>query len=157
MKAFGLKRVLWLDHGYLAGDDTDSHIDTLARLCPDDTIVYVKCDDASDEHFEALRRMEEQLRTFRTSDGGPYSLVPVPMTDPVFCGEERLPATYANFLIMNGAVLLPVYNQPAKDELARTALAGVFPDREIVCIDCSALVKQHGSLHCVTMQYPEGV
>jgi agmatine/peptidylarginine deiminase len=155
--SFNLAQILWLDHGYLAGDDTDSHIDTLARLCPRDTIIYVKCDDESDEHFEALSRMEKQLHTFRTIDGRPYRLVPVPLPDAVVHDGERLPATYANFLIINKAVLLPVYSQPQKDEEARRALASVFPDREVICIDCSVLVKQHGSLHCVTMQYPEGV
>lgn len=154
---FRLKQVLWLDYGYLAGDDTDSHIDTLARLCPQDTIVYVQCTNKNDEHYNALRQMEEQLKTFRTPGGEPFRLLPLPMADAVIEEGERLPATYANFLIMNNAVLYPTYNQPANDQLAKEVLQKAFPDYEIVGVDCRALIKQHGSLHCVTMQYPAGV
>lgn len=153
-QCFGTRQVLWLDHGYLAGDDTDSHVDTLARLCPDDTIAYVQCTDEADEHYTELHLMEEQLKSFRTLDGRPYRLVPLPMADAVVEEGERLPATYANFLIMNGAVLYPTYDQPAKDALAGKQLQSIFPDREVVGIDCRALIRQHGSLHCVTMQYP---
>lgn len=153
---FGLQQVLWLDHGYLAGDDTDSHVDTLARLCPADTIVYVRCDRPDDEHYTELQLMEEQLRTFRTLDNRPYRLLALPWPDPIFDEDgERLPATYANFLIMNEAVLYPTYAQPRHDEAAAHVLAQAFPGREIVGIDCRALIRQHGSLHCVTMQYPE--
>ena len=157
-ETFGLQRVLWLDHGYLAGDDTDSHIDTLARFAPGNTIVYVQCTDPTDEHYEDLRRMEEQLRTFTTLEGTPYRLLPLPMTNAVYDENgERLPATYANFLIMNDAVLYPTYRQPANDQAAAQVLQQAFPDREIVGIDCSPLIRQHGSLHCVTMQYPQNV
>ena len=149
--------MLWLDHGYLAGDDTDSHVDTLARLCPDDTIAYVRCTDTADEHYEALHLMEEQLKTFRTPEGKPYRLLPLPMADAIVEDGERLPATYANFLVMNGAVLYPTYNQPANDAQAAQVLQKAFPGREVVGIDCRALIRQHGSLHCVTMQYPECV
>jgi agmatine/peptidylarginine deiminase len=150
------ERVLWLDHGYLAGDDTDSHIDTLARLCPDDTIAYVECLDMQDEHYAALKAMEEDLQAFRTADGKPYRLLPLPMPATIFDEHgERLPATYANFLVMNGAVLMPTYGQPGNDRRAMEVLGQAFPDREIVGIDCRALIRQHGSLHCVTMQFPE--
>lgn len=153
-QCFGTRQVLWLDHGYLAGDDTDSHVDTLARLCPNNTIAYVQCTDETDEHYTELRLMEEQLKGFRTLDGRPYRLVPLPMAEAVIEEGERLPATYANFLIMNGAVLYPTYNQPEKDALAGEQLQSIFTDREVVGIDCRALIRQHGSLHCVTMQYP---
>ena len=157
-EVFGLKQVLWVEHGYLHGDDTDSHIDTLARLCPNDTIVYVQCNDTEDEHYDALRSMEEELAAFRTPGGEPYRLLPLPMASPVYDEDgERLPATYANFLIVNEAVLYPTYNQPDNDRKAKEVLAKAFPGREIVGIDCCALIRQHGSLHCVTMQYPEGV
>lgn len=157
-ECFNLKQILWLDYGFLAGDDTDSHVDTLARLCPDDTIVYVKCSDADDEHYNALKAMEEQLKTFRTIDGNPYKLLPLPMAEAIYDENgERLPATYANFLIMNEAVLYPTYNQPKNDSKAASVLSEAFPGKEIVGIDCRALIKQHGSLHCVTMQYPESV
>ncbi|MDR3651472.1 MAG: agmatine deiminase family protein [Paludibacter sp.] len=151
---FGLKQVLWLNHGYLVGDDTDSHVDTLARLCDKSTIAYVKCDDENDEHFDELKKMKKELRQFRTSNGGYFRLIPLPMADAVYEAGERLPATYANFLIINGAVLMPTYNSP-KDEIAMQQLQKAFPDREIVGINCLALIKQHGSLHCVTMQYPK--
>ena len=133
-ETFNLKQVLWLKHGYLAGDDTDSHVDTLARFCPDDTIVYVKCTNEKDEHYKELAMMEEELKAFRTLNGRPY-----------------------NFLIMNEAVLYPTYADFVNDMCAKEVLAEAFPGREIVGIDCTALIKQHGSLHCVTMQYPEGV
>lgn len=151
--SFGVERVLWINHGYLAGDDTDSHVDTLARFCDVDTIAYVQCDDKTDEHYASLKLMERELKSFRTLEGTPYRLIPLPMADARYEGEQRLPATYANFLIVNGAVLVPTYRSP-KDELALSALREAFPDREVVGVDCSALIHQHGSLHCVTMQLP---
>lgn len=154
----GVERFLWLDHGYLAGDDTDSHIDTLARLCPENVIVYVRCTDPDDEHYAALRAMEEQLSGFRTIDGEPYTLIPVPLPEPCYDEDgERLPATYANFLIMNDAVLLPVYAQPDRDAEAVRQMQKAFPRHEIVTVDCRSLIRQHGSLHCCTMQFPRGV
>ncbi len=154
---FGLNRVLWLHHGFLEGDDTDSHIDTLARFCSPDTIAYVQCDDPQDPHFEALQQMETELRAFTQADGRPYRLVPLPWPDACFAADgHRLPATYANFLIVNGAVLVPLY-RVAQDEAAMRIFEAVFPDREVIGIDCRPLIEQHGSLHCITMQYPSGV
>lgn len=153
---FGAKRLLWLEHGYLAGDDTDAHVDTLARLCPDHTIVHVACDDPGDEHYPALQQMAQELRAFRTPDGQPFRLLPLPWPRAKFAAGERLPATYANYLVINGAVLVPTYDDPA-DGQALAVIGEAFPGREIVGIDCSALICQHGSLHCVTMQLPKGV
>ena len=153
---FGSDHVLWLDHGWLAGDDTDSHIDTLARLCPDETILYVRCDNPDDEHYPELKEMELQLQRFRTRAGKPYRLLALPWPRPCFDRGERLPATYANFLVINGAVLVPTYRDRA-DSLALRTITAAFPGREVIGIDCSALIKQHGSLHCVTMQLPQGV
>ncbi len=156
-RLFGVKRILWLNNGYLAGDDTDSHIDTLARFCDENTIAYVHCTDPNDEHFEALKAMEDELKAFYTEGGMPYNLVALPMSDAIFDEDgQRLPATYANFLIINGAVLVPTYGVP-QDSEALEILRGCFPDREIIGLDCRPLIYQHGSLHCVTMQYPEGV
>ena len=153
---FGAKRVLWLDNGALEGDDTDSHIDTLARLAPGDTIIYVGCDDPDDSHYDCLKAMEKEILALRRPDGLPYNAVALPLPDPIYDEDgERLPATYANFLILNDAVLLPVYNQERKDMLARQMMKIVFPDHEIIPVDCRALIRQHGSLHCVTMQFPE--
>ncbi len=155
-KHFGVEQILWLHHGYLAGDDTDSHIDTLARFIDTDTIMYVKCDDINDEHYDALKKMEEELKALRDMNNEPFKLIPLPMCAPVFYEGERLPATYANFLIINDAVLLPVYNDP-HDEEAITICKKAFQGRDIIPIDCSVLIRQHGSLHCVTMQFPEEV
>lgn len=157
-KEFGLKKILWLDHGYLAGDDTDSHIDTLARLAPNDTIVYVGCDDSADEHYNALQAMKTQLKEFTTLDGKPFNLVELPFPSAIYDEEgERLPATYANFLILKNSVLMPSYNQPEKDLHAAEQLQKAFPGYKIVSVDCRALIKQHGSLHCVTMQIPQEI
>ncbi|WP_036911267.1 agmatine deiminase family protein [Prevotella sp. FD3004] len=149
------KRILWIDYGNLTGDDTDGHIDTLVRICPEDTLLYMGCDDPDDEQYEDLRLMEEQLKTFRTLEGKPYRLMKLPMPRPIIFDGERLPATYANFLVVNGAVLCPTYAQPDLDAEALRVTGQAFPDREIVGIDCRSIIKQHGSLHCCTMQYPK--
>lgn len=153
-KALCAERVVWIDHGSLTGDDTDGHIDTLVRVCPDDTLLYIGCDDPQDEQYEGLKRMEEQLKTFRTLEGKPYRLVKLPLPRPIRFEGDRLPATYANFLVINGAVLCPTYDQPDLDAEALRLIGEAFPDREIVGIDCRSVIKQHGSLHCCTMQYP---
>lgn len=153
---FGASKVLWLDHGYLSGDDTDSHIDTLARLAPDNRILYVKCDDVNDEHYQALKEMEKQLETFTSADNQPYKLVALPMCSPVYNDGERLPGTYANFLFVNDAILVPTYGQET-DVAALEVFYREFPDMEVVGINCLPLIKQHGSLHCVTMQFPVNV
>jgi agmatine deiminase len=154
----GAGRVLWLNHGFLGGDDTDSHIDTLARICPDNTIVYTACDDSRDEHHRELKLMEEELQAFRAPDGSSYRLIPLPWPKARFDEDaHRLPATYANFLVINGAVLVPTYRDEERDRLAMERIGQAFPGREIIGIDCLPLLEQHGSLHCVTMQLPQGV
>ncbi|WP_423129983.1 agmatine deiminase family protein [Gaoshiqia sp. Z1-71] len=156
-QSFGPRKVLWLDHGFLEGDDTDSHIDTLARFCAEDTIAYVKCDNPDDIHFEALQKMEAQLQQFTDQDDRPFKLVALPFPDPVFDEDgQRLPATYANFLIINQAVLFPVYGVRQDDEAVSCAKS-LFPGREIIPVYSVPLIKQHGSVHCISMQFPEGV
>lgn len=153
----GVDRILWLENGFLEGDDTDSHIDTLARFCPDDTIAYVSCDDPDDTHYPALTAMKAELEGFRNRQGIPYRLVPLPLPQARYAPDgHRLPATYANFLIINKAVLVPTYRD-SNDDVALQAIQQAFPDRDIIGIDCLALIRQHGSLHCVTMQLPEGI
>lgn len=148
----GAQRVLWLDHGYLAGDDTDSHIDTLARLVNKTTIMYVKCEDKNDEHYEALQKMEAQLKSFTTMEGQAYTLIPLPMCEAKYNDEkERLPATYANFLITNDALIYPTYGDK-NDTKVGEIFKEVFPDKEIIPINCLKLIEQGGSLHCSTMQ-----
>ena len=149
----GAERLLWLDHGHLDGDDTDSHIDTLVRTAPDDTLLYVRCADEQDSHYADLHLMEEQLKTLRTTDGRPYRLLPLPMPRPIYDGEDRLPATYANFVIINGAVIYPTYAQPDNDAEAARVIGKAFPDRELIGIDSRTVIRQHGSLHCCTMQF----
>ncbi len=159
----GAKRIVWLQHGSLIGDDTDGHIDTLVRIAPNDTIIYTGGDD---DHPD-LVEMEKELKELRTMEGKPYRLLRLPLPRPIYeAGDrsretgdrrqearDRLPATYANYLVINGAVLVPTYAQPDLDAEAMRIIGEAFPDREIVGIDCRAVIKQHGSLHCCTMQY----
>ena len=147
-------RVVWIDHGHLAGDDTDGHIDTLVRIAPHDTLLYIGCDDPDDEHYDDLKAMEQQLESLRTAEGKPYRLLRLPMADAISDDGERLPATYANFLVINGAVLVPTYGQPDNDSEAMGIIANAFPDREMIGIDSRTIIRQHGSIHCCTMQYP---
>ncbi|GAB3333645.1 agmatine deiminase family protein [Marilutibacter aestuarii] len=149
-------RVLWLDHGYLEGDDTDAHVDTLARFAAPDAIVYQACDDPDDSHHDELAAMARELAALRTADGRPYRLFPLPWARPVIDEGRRLAASYANFLIINGAVLMPAYGDKA-DAAAADVLARAFPDREIVPVPCRPLIWQNGSLHCITMQLPAGL
>ncbi len=154
----GAERIVWLQHGSLIGDDTDGHIDTLVRICPGDTILYT----GGDEEHPDLVEMERELQELRTMEGKPYRLLKLPLPRPIYDTSDishqpsainRLPATYANYLVINGAVLVPTYNQPDLDAEAMRIIGEAFPDREIVGIDCQAVIRQHGSLHCCTMQY----
>jgi agmatine/peptidylarginine deiminase len=153
-REFGIDRVLWLQHGDLLGDDTDGHIDTLARFAGPDTIAYQACDDRSDAHHEPLSAMAEELRALRQRDGTPYRLVPLPLPAPIHDRDgRRLPAGYANFLVVNGGVLVPTYGDLA-DATALARIGACFPDRRVCGVDCRELIRQSGSLHCVTMQIP---
>jgi agmatine/peptidylarginine deiminase len=150
------ERVLWLDYGYLEGDDTDAHIDTLARFAPDDRIVFQACDDPSDPHHDELQRMAAELAALRTTDSQPYTLYPLPWPQPIIDEGRRLAASYANYLIINGAVLVPAYGDPEDAEAARI-IGTAHPGREVVQVSCRALIWQNGSLHCITMQLPAGL
>lgn len=150
------QRVLWLEHGYLEGDDTDAHIDTLARFAAPDAIVYQGCQDPSDSHYDELQAMAAELRALRTAEGKPYRLFELPWARPILDEGRRLAASYANFLVVDGAVLMPGYGDPMDAEAARV-MAQAFPGREIVAVNCRPLIWQNGSLHCLTMQLPEGV
>ncbi|MDY2584137.1 agmatine deiminase family protein [Helicobacter sp.] len=153
-KDLGIQKVLWLDSGYLSGDDTDGHIDTLARFIAPNTIAYIACDDKNDEHYVALSKMECALKALKNLDNKPFKLVKLPFVTPKYYKNERLPATYANFLFINGAILLPIYNDK-NDALAIEILQKACPKHKIIPIDCSVLIRQHGSLHCISMQFPK--
>jgi agmatine/peptidylarginine deiminase len=153
-KYFGAAHILYLNHGYLAGDDTDSHIDTLARFIDKESIMYVKCDDREDEHYQELKRMEEELKMIAKERK--LKLIPLPFPDAIYYDGERLPATYANFLFVNGAVLVPTYNVK-QDKEALKLFEATFPSRKVIPIDSSVLIRQHGSLHCVTMNFAKEV
>ncbi len=146
------ERIVWIDYGHLDGDDTDGHIDTLVRTAPDDTLLYISCTDPNDSHYDDLRMMEEQLKTFRTADVRPYRLIRLPMPHPIYDDGYRLPATYANFVIINGAVIYPTYGQPDTDAEAAKAIKEAYPERNIIGVDSRTVIRQHGSLHCCTMQ-----
>lgn len=147
------RRIIWLNHGHLTGDDTDGHIDTIVRCAPGDTLLYVACTDREDEQYADFQALEVQLRSLQTIDGTPYRLLPLPMPDAIYDDGERLPATYANFLVINGAVIVPTYGQPEKDSLAAETLRRAFPGRDILCLDARTIIRQHGSIHCLTMNY----
>lgn len=155
---FGLKKIHWLDYGALEGDDTDGHIDTLARFLDPHTICYITCDDPDDEHYDGLKAMEAQLQTLTDYQGKPYHLVPLPWPQARFADYDgrRLPATYANFLFINDALLVPVYDDPA-DTAALEIFSRCLPQRKIIPVNCLPVIQWYGSLHCMTMQLPEGV
>ncbi|MHC1479757.1 agmatine deiminase family protein [Frateuria aurantia] len=155
-ESLGMDRVLWLDHGYLEGDDTDAHIDTLARFAPGDAIVYQACDDLGDIHHAELTAMGGELAALRTRDGQPYRLHPLPWAQPILDEGRRLAASYANYLVMNQAVLVPAYGDAADAEAARL-IGAAYPGRTVVQVPCRALIWQNGSLHCITMQLPAGL
>ncbi len=157
-EAFGVNRILWVEQGGLEGDDTDGHIDTLARFTNPSTICYVTCDDENDPHYAPLKAMEKELQAFKDYQGHAYRLIPLPWPKARYADFDgrRLPVTYANFLIINEAVLVPTYDDPA-DEEALVTLSECFPDRQIVAIPSMPVVQWYGSIHCMTMQLPRGV
>lgn len=150
-------RVLWLEHGAIHGDDTDGHIDILARFADPSSIVFQGGAATADPESTQLNEMARELESLQSASGNPYQLHRLPAPDPVHNDHgERLPATYANFLITNDGVLMPCYGT-ASDADASAALRAAFPNHQVVGVDCRALLQNGGSLHCVTMQLPEGV
>ncbi|RLU03161.1 MAG: agmatine deiminase family protein [Ketobacter sp.] len=157
LEKLGLNRTLWLSEGALIGDDTDSHIDNLARFSDAGTIVYAICNTEDDPHFAPLKAMEAQLKAFRQPDGTPYQLVPINIPSPQFDEDgKRLPGSYINFLILNQSVIVPVFNCE-QDELAVKTLQTCFPGKRIVTVPGNNLIKQYGGPHCATMQLPKGI
>ncbi len=149
----GVNKVFWIKNGHLMGDDTDSHIDTLARFVNENTIVYVAPpEDREDPHYDGLKKMEEEFVSLKD-----FNIIPLPFAPAIFEEDSRLPSTYANFLIINEAVLLPIYGDRVKDEKAIVIIREVFPDRDVIPINSIPLIMQHGSIHCITMQLPQGI
>ena len=149
----GVTNILWLGDGIL-GDDTDGHVDDLTRFVDPTTVVTVVEEDRSDPNYEPLQENLRRLRGMRDQDGAPLRVLTLPMPRPLEHDGQRLPASYANFYIANGVVLLPTYRDAARDEQARATLQGCFPEREVVGIDCTDLVWGLGAFHCVTQQWP---
>jgi agmatine deiminase len=149
----GIDEVLWLGEG-IAGDDTDGHVDDLARFFREDGIVTCVEKGRSDVNYAALKDNLERLKELRTPAGKKFKIAELPMPAPVLRKGTRLPASYANFLIINGAVLMPAFRQPKKDREAAEVLASCFPDREVIAIDCLELVWGLGTLHCISQQQP---
>ncbi len=149
----GVHTIYWLGEG-IEGDDTDGHVDDLSRFFRADGIVTAVETDSRDANYIALQENLERLRSLRTPAGKKFKLVELPMPRACYRGKQRLPATYANFLVLNGAVLLPTFCQPKRDREAAELLAACFPRREIVPIDCLGLVIGRGTLHCISQQQP---
>lgn len=146
-KYFGVKRVIWLENGFLEGDDTDSHIDNLARFVDKKTIVYLKCEDRNDAHFSALEAMEAELK----KKCGDFKLVALPLPKAIFYDGARLPASYVNFIFANGAIFVPIFGDENGDKKAIEIFKKIAKRREVVPIDSRVLIRQGGGLHCSTM------
>ena len=148
----GVTKVLWLGDG-IEGDDTDGHVDDLTRFVAPDTVVTVVEPDPSDPNHRPLQENRERLRRMTDQDGRPLRVIELPMPPRMDHDGQRLPASYANFYVANGVVLLPGYHAAA-DQVARATLQGCFPDREVVIISSTDLVWGLGSFHCVSQQWP---
>jgi len=145
--------IYWLGDG-IAGDDTDGHVDDLSRFFGTSSILTAVEKNTRDVNYRALAENLERLKSLRTPAGKKFKLVELPMPRPCYRGAQRLPATYANFLVLNGAVLMPMFRQPKRDREAAEVLAACFPGREVVPIDCLDLVIGRGTLHCISQQQP---
>ena len=141
---FGLKKILWLESGFLEGDDTDSHIDMLARFVSPNTIAYITCDEKDDIHYDELKKMEKEIKSFG------FETVALPWVGAKYYEGQRVPASYANFVIINGAVIVPTYND-VNDEEALKILRKIFQNRDVIGLDASVLIREHGSIHCSCM------
>ena len=152
----GVDTVHWLQHGHIEGDDTDGHVDTLARFCPNDVIAYASCNDETDTNYTELAAMQAELQALKKTDGQAYKLVafPIPAAKTGILGQ-RLACTYVNFMIINGAILCPLYDDPM-DRVAMSQLQTLFPLYEIIGINALPVVEQCGSFHCLCMQLTRG-
>lgn len=154
---FGCKYIIWLQHGVITGDDTDGHIDTLLRFCSENVIVYQQCRDPAHVDYASLKKMEDQLVDCNNEYGQPFTLVPIPVPDKIYSPDKKpLPASYVNFIITNRMILMPGY-EDTNDKNAMNILQEYFPGREVISINCLPLITQYGSLHCTSMQLPDGV
>ncbi|MEO0733728.1 MAG: agmatine deiminase family protein [Bacteroidota bacterium] len=149
--------VYWLTDGELLGDDTDGHVDTLARFLDERTIAYVHCDDPKDPHYAGLREMKEDLGFLRTPYHKGYKLLALPLPPPIYdpTDSHRLPATYANFLISNGTLFLPTYFGGKGTDQEAIRILETYGKYRVIPVSCRPFLSQHGSLHCLTMQIPD--
>lgn len=151
----GVRTVLWLGEG-IVGDDTDGHIDDMTRFFKADGFITCVEPNRRDPNHAILAENLARLQAFRTPSGGRFEIVPLPMPRPLAFDGQRVPASYANFLVINGAVLVPQFRQPRRDAAARAIIGGCFPGREVVGIDCHELIWGLGTLHCISQQQPQG-
>ena len=149
----GATNILWLGKG-IAGDDTDGHVDNLARFVDPHTIVAAVEEDSTDENYVVLKENLKCLQSIKDQDGKPLRIIELPMPSPLMLKGERLPASYANFYVTNGSVLVPTYRDK-NDAKAIKILGELFPNREIAGIDSTDLAWGLGSFHCLTMQEPK--
>ena len=145
--------MVWLGDG-IDGDDTDGHVDDLARFVGERTIVMAVEDDPRDPNYRVLRDNRRRLARARDQQGRPFDVVELPMPHPVTHEGQRLPATYVNFLFLNGALLVPTFRDRRNDRRALSTLERALPDREVIGIDCVELVWGLGAIHCLTQQQP---
>lgn len=155
-KYLGVNNILWLEHGSLTGDDTDGHIDNLARFIDKDTIVYSACDDKNHPDYISLKRMEAELHDLKQTNGKKYKLIPMHIPNNIIHKNKHLPASYVNFMFINDALLVPSYQDP-QDSIILENLCGLFSNRHIISINSMPLIKQFGSLHCASMHFPKGL
>ncbi len=153
-RTLGVHEILWLENSFLLGDDTDGHIDMLVRFCSPDVVCYCHCRDPEDPHFRPLGELARELALANRRRRRPWQLLPLPLPDPqVTSTGQRLPASYANFSIINQTVLIPVYNTPSDSE-AIALLTQAFPRHRVQPVDARPLIEQGGAVHCATMQIP---
>ncbi|MFN7980861.1 MAG: agmatine deiminase family protein [Vicinamibacterales bacterium] len=150
---YGQQHVVWLGEG-IAGDDTDGHVDDLARFIDERTIVTAVETDPSDENFKVLAENRKRLDRVRDQAGLPFTIVELPMPRPIVHEGMRLPATYVNFSFVNGALLVPTFGDRERDGVALRILRHVLPGRKVVGVDCRALIWGLGAIHCLTQQQP---
>ena len=151
--SLGISQVLWLGQG-LASDDTDGHVDNLARFYREDAILYAAVPDCGHPDYAALADNERRIQDFSTVQGGPYQMKALPLPEPIYAKGEMLAASYLNYLVLNGAVLVPTYGQPDLEREVLRIIGECYPGREILGFDCLEIIREGGALHCLSQHQP---